>query len=114
MEEWLHHHSNQSNGSKLNFKGTNTQERIAGGKAILSYLNQGPHIVFVSTHDIELTELLKDKAYDLYHFSESIKKEKLVFDHLLKKGKLRTKNAIKILELHGYPREVIEDASRGL
>ena len=36
------------------FKGTNTTERIAAGKAVLSHLNRGPHIVLVSTHDIEL------------------------------------------------------------
>lgn len=37
------------------FKGTNTVERISGGKAILSYLTKDNNFVFVSTHDIELT-----------------------------------------------------------
>jgi hypothetical protein len=90
------------------FKGTNTVERISGGKAILSYLNKGNNIVFVSTHDIELTELLE--SYELYHFSETIEKEELFFDHKLKSGKLKTRNAIKILELYNYPKEIIEEA----
>lgn len=92
------------------FKGTNTLERISGGKAILTYLNKKNHIVLVSTHDIELTELLEVNNYDLYHFNEQIKNEELLFDHKIKKGKLTTKNAIKILELNNYPKEIIDDA----
>jgi len=92
------------------FKGTNTIERISAGKAILSYLNKGKNIVFVSTHDIELTELLKKERFQLYHFSESIENDKLLFDHKLKEGKLQKYNAIKILELYNYPPEIIEDA----
>lgn len=94
------------------FKGTNTVERIAGGKAILSHLNTKNHIVLVSTHDIELTELLTNDNYDLYHFNEQITNNKLLFDHKLKQGKLKTRNALKILELYGYPKDVIEEAKR--
>lgn len=92
------------------FKGTNTVERISGGKAILSYLNKEQHTVFVSTHDIELTELLQKENYELFHFSEQIENNKLFFDHKIKKGKLKTRNAIKILELYKYPSEIIRDA----
>ncbi len=94
------------------FKGTNTIERISGGKAILSFLNKENNFVLVSTHDIELTELLVNNGYELYHFSEKIEKDKLLFDHKLKKGKLKTRNAIKILELYGYPKEIISDARK--
>ena len=92
------------------FKGTNTVERISGGKAILSYLNKGNNIVLVSTHDIELTELLSKENFKSFHFSEQIENNELVFDHKLKEGKLKTRNAIKILELYNYPSEIIEDA----
>ena len=92
------------------FKGTNTVERVSGGKAILSYLNKESHIVLVSTHDIELTELLDKEDYELHHFSENIKNEELIFDHKLKEGKLKTRNAIKILELYKYSTEIITDA----
>ncbi len=94
------------------FKGTNTIERISGGKAILSYLNKENHFVLVSTHDIELTDLLKDNGYDLYHFTEKIENDELIFDHKLKQGKLLTRNAIKILELNNYPQEIILDAKK--
>lgn len=96
------------------FKGTNTAERISGGQGILSYLNKGNNIVFVSTHDIELTELLKKENHELFHFCEDINKTNLVFDHKLKKGKLTTRNAIKIMELYNYPEVIIEQAKQTL
>jgi hypothetical protein len=92
------------------FKGTNTVERISGGKAILSYLNQEKHTVLVSTHDIELTEFLEKDNYELFHFSECIENNELFFDHTLKSGKLTTRNAIKILELYDYPSVIITNA----
>lgn len=93
------------------FKGTNTIERIAAGKAILSYLNQHNNIVLVATHDIELTDMLAEE-YDLYHFSETIQNNQLHFDHLIKTGPLTTRNAIKILELTGYPASIISEANK--
>ena len=94
------------------FKGTNTVERISGGKAILSYLNKPQHFVLVSTHDIELTDMLEKDAFELYHFTEKVEEDVLFFDHKLKKGKLKTRNAIRILELYGYPKEVISEARK--
>ena len=93
------------------FRGTNTLERIAAGKAVLSYLVRSDNnIVFVSTHDIELAELLNDD-YDLYHFTEIIKNGELHFDYKIKEGRLTTSNAIRILELNNYPKEIINDAN---
>lgn len=94
------------------FKGTNTIERIAAGKALLSYLAKSANnIVFVSTHDIELTDLLTNE-YDLYHFSEMIQNEQIHFDYKLKQGNLATKNAIRILEINDYPKDVIDEARK--
>ena len=91
------------------FKGTNTIERVAAGKAVLSYIGRGNNLVFVSTHDIELTELLKD-IYELYHFTENVENDSILFDYKLKRGSLSTRNAIRILELNGYPEEIISEA----
>jgi len=90
-------------------KGTNTIERISAAKAILSYLNRNDNIVIVSTHDIELADMLNDE-YDLYHFTETIENEELHFDHRIKAGPLRTRNAIKLLELSNYPAGIINEA----
>jgi hypothetical protein len=91
------------------FKGTNTVERIAAGKSILSYLDNGKNLVFVSTHDLELADYLSD-TFDLYHFSEVIERDQILFDYKLKQGNLVTTNAIRILELNNYPPEVVADA----
>lgn len=93
------------------FKGTNTIERISAGKAVLDELSKNGNYVFVSTHDIELTDLLKD-AYSLYHFSEVVENGNVGFDYLLKEGKLTKRNAIRILEINDYPTTVIEEAIR--
>lgn len=91
------------------FKGTNTVERIAAAKAILSYLNRNENIVIVSTHDIELADLLQEE-YDLYHFTEIVESSELHFDYKIKHGQLQTRNAIRILELANYPDEIISEA----
>lgn len=91
------------------FKGTNTVERIAAGKSVLTYLNQEDNIVFISTHDLELTEYLTE-GYSLYHFTEIVENEKILFDFKLKAGQLKTTNAIRILELNSYPPDIIEEA----
>ncbi len=92
------------------FKGTNTIERISAGKAVLSSLSEGQNIVLVSTHDIELADLLKNE-YDLYHFSESVDQNTVDFDYRIKDGKLKTRNAIRILEINNYPENIIREAN---
>ena len=91
------------------FKGTNTVERISAGKAVLSFLAKADNIVFVSTHDIELTDLLYDE-YVLYHFSEKVDHKTVDFDYRLKEGKLKNRNAIRILQINDYPDEIIKEA----
>lgn len=93
------------------FKGTNTKERIASAKAILSYLVKSNNQVFVATHDIELTEMLKGE-YDLYHFLETVESNEIVFDYKLKTGVPIKGNAIEILAINGFPDEIITEAMR--
>ena len=93
------------------FKGTNTRERIASATAVLSYLNRNANVVMVSTHDIELANLLKEE-YDLYHFTDTIVNNQLFFDHKIKEGQLTTRNAIRILEISDYPADIIKEANR--
>ncbi len=91
------------------FKGTNTIERISAGKAVLSSLSKNNNIVFVSTHDIELADMLSDE-YELHHFSEIVDSRNVDFDYTLKAGKLKNRNAIRILQINDYPASVIEEA----
>ena len=92
------------------FKGTNTPERIAASKAVLSFLAKNSNIVFASTHDIELADMLSEE-YELYYFCELIQENKLHFDYLLKQGKLKHRNAIKLLKISGYPETVVNEAN---
>jgi DNA mismatch repair ATPase MutS len=48
----------------------------------------------------------------LYHFSEVIESNNLLFDHTLKEGKLTKRNAIQLLELYKYPSEIIAAARK--
>jgi DNA mismatch repair ATPase MutS len=91
------------------YKGTNTLERIAAGKAVLSALAANGNLVFASTHDLELVDLLAGECR-MYHFCEQIDQNELSFDYLLKTGKLNHRNAIRLLELQGYPPEVVAEA----
>ncbi|WP_031426479.1 MutS-related protein [Flavimarina sp. Hel_I_48] len=91
-------------------KGTNTMERVSAGASIISFLNKEQHFVMVATHDMKLTQLLNPRDFELYHFTESIEDSELSFDHKLKNGPLKTRNAIKILEINGYPNEIIKQA----
>lgn len=93
------------------FKGTNTAERIAIAKAVLSALVRQNNTVFVSTHDMELASLLGEE-YDLYHFCESVEHNTLFFDYRLKPGPVTERNAIRIIEMCGYPQEVVREAYR--
>jgi hypothetical protein len=91
------------------FKGTNTIERVAAAKSVLTYLTDNKNFVFVSTHDLELAELL-DNEYAVYSFEESVSDTRLIFDYKMKTGVLKNKNGIAILETIGYPESVVEDA----
>ena len=93
------------------FKGTNTIERISTAKAILEYINKHHHMILVSTHDIELTKLL-NSGFDLYYFQESVSDNQLVFDYKIQKGTLQKSNAIRLLEITGYPKTITDEARK--
>jgi DNA mismatch repair ATPase MutS len=92
------------------FRGTNPLERISSSAEILNYINKGKAICIVATHDRELSDMLKEN-YDFYHFSEEVdNKNGLKFDYKLKKGISKTRNAIRLLEYVGYPKEIIDNS----
>lgn len=90
------------------FKGTNTFDRIAISKSVLSFL-ASQNTVFVSTHDVELAGLL-DHLFDLYYFHENIIDDQMTFDFKLNKGIPLKSNAIKLLELNNYPASILHEA----
>ena len=91
------------------FRGTNTPERVAAGKAVLESL--GTHAqVLVTTHDVELQHLL-GPSFLTFHFVEDPELPE-VFDYRLQPGISTTKNAIKLLEKVGFPPAIVREARR--
>lgn len=91
-------------------RGTNTVERIAASSVILERLAGMNTICFAATHDIELTRLL-DSVYVNYHFEEEVVEDDVLFNYRLKTGPATTRNAIKLLRVIGYGRDITEGAS---
>ena len=50
------------------------------------------------------------EEYDLYHFAEQVNDKTVDFDYILKQGRLLKRNAIRILEINGYPESIIKEA----
>lgn len=92
------------------FRGTNTIERLSVSTSVLEYLNKN-NLVFVTTHDIELQEMLNHK-FEMMHFSETVENNNFFFDYKLHNGPTSSGNAIKLLEIKGYPKSIIEKSNR--
>ncbi|MCF0229116.1 MAG: hypothetical protein HUJ76_05415 [Parasporobacterium sp.] len=92
-------------------RGTNTKERIAASVQILRKLSEINVLCFAATHDIELTELLKD-VMDNYHFEETVSGSDVMFDYKLKKGPAETRNAIKLMRAYGFDRDITDGAEK--
>lgn len=90
-------------------RGTNTIERIAASSEVMKYLSGKNCICITATHDIELVTILEG-LYDNYHFQESFKDNNIIFDYRLYPGKSNTRNAIKLLEIMGYPESTVKAA----
>lgn len=88
------------------FRGTNTIERIAASATVLRAL-ASTNTVFVTTHDVELQGLLAN--YRMCHFRETPDLDQ-IFDYQLREGPSDARNAIKLLGLLGYPRELVDQA----
>jgi len=98
-------------------RGTNTVERIAASVEIMRYLSGLNLLCFTATHDIELTRLLRE-GYDNYHFSEEFGEGEegmqggIHFTYLLQNGEATSRNAIRLLDLMGFEKEITERAER--
>jgi len=92
-------------------KGTNTQERLSASSAILSYLAGTEHFVLIATHDMELVQDMQEK-YEQYYFESQITEDDIRFDYCIRKGIGGKSNAIALLELLDFPKEIIDVAKR--
>jgi len=92
-------------------RGTNTIERIAASSQLLLHLSKKNCLCIAATHDIELTFIL-DTSYRNIHFQESITDDGIFFDYRPYEGRATSRNAIKLLRLMGYSKEIVEEAEK--
>ncbi|MDE6132285.1 MAG: hypothetical protein K2G04_02750 [Oscillospiraceae bacterium] len=88
-------------------KGTNTAERIAASVSVLTVLAATGSLCAAATHDIELTDIMEDK-YRNVHFTERIEDNNVLFDYKVREGAARTRNAIMLMKINGFPDEIID------
>ncbi len=91
-------------------KGTNTVERIAASASVVRWLSDYPSLSMIATHDIELTEILNNRCANI-HFSEQVDADDgISFDYRVKNGPAKTRNAIALLSVLGYPSSIVNQA----
>lgn len=90
-------------------RGTNTIERIAASSHILKYISKSNAICFAATHDIELTQMLENH-YSNYHFTENVRDNDVQFSYELLNGRATSRNAIKLLNIIGFEKNIVSDA----
>ncbi|NLE50972.1 MAG: hypothetical protein GX613_06145 [Chloroflexi bacterium] len=86
------------------FQGTNNRERLIGSEGYLRALAGGRGAGVISTHDLELVTLAEElPQLKNYHFEETIRDGRMVFDYTLRAGPSPTTNALTIMRLEGLP-----------
>ncbi len=91
-------------------QGTNTAERQIASRRVLHHLTTTNAIGAVSSHDLTLIEgsELDDNAVAV-HFSETFSEDgdrpKMTFDYHLRPGLATTSNALKLMQMLGFPEE---------
>lgn len=85
------------------FKGTNSDDRHQGAKALIAQLQQDGAYGLISTHDLELGELERTSNGQIrnYHFREYYEGQAIRFDYALRPGVSTTRNALYLIRLVG-------------
>ncbi len=91
-------------------RGTNSQDRIAAGLAVLGHLIRSQNFFLVATHEHQFTALADGAAASNHHFREDLTESGPVFDYRLRSGPARDRNALRILEREGYPPSILARA----
>ena len=83
-------------------KGTNSEDRHNGSKALLDQLNTSHATGLVSTHDLALSRLASQNENIInYSFNSKIIQDQIIFDYLLTPGPCKSFNASKLMENMG-------------
>lgn len=84
------------------FRGTNSEDRLCGAKAVLEKLCSYGVSGMITTHDLELCKLETQYAnIRNYNFRETYKGHQIIFDYKIRSGKSQTTNGKFLMELLG-------------
>jgi DNA mismatch repair ATPase MutS len=95
------------------FRGTNSRERLAASREIARHLAASGGLFLIATHDQELARLaVEDGVSGLFavHFRDTIVDGRMVFPYTVEPGIASSTNAIRMLEIAGYPPELVRRA----
>jgi energy-coupling factor transporter ATP-binding protein EcfA2 len=83
--------------------GTNTRERLIGARAILMELLARGAMGAVSTHDLGLGDLEKERPDHVrnIHFEEQVEGDVMSFDYRLRQGVVQSSNALRLMKIVG-------------
>ena len=84
-------------------KGTNSNDRHEGAQALIHQLVNLKTTGFISTHDLELTNLESSMNGNLknYSFTSEFEAGKLSFDYKIKNGPCQSFNAVQLMKSIG-------------
>ncbi|MDJ1483376.1 DNA mismatch repair protein MutS [Cytophagaceae bacterium YF14B1] len=84
-------------------KGTNSQDRHEGAKALIRQLHRYNASGLISTHDLTLSEMVDElpASVENYSFNSEIINDQLYFDYKLQTGVCRSFNASKLMQQIG-------------
>lgn len=89
------------------FRGTNNRERLIGSQSVIKYLLTTPAIGYITTHDLELTQIAEGRSQvHNYHFRDEARDNQMHFSYSLHDGPSPTTNALKIMKQAGLPIEI--------
>lgn len=97
------------------FRGTNSTERLASSREIARFLATTGGLFLLATHELELTRLVFHESVEgvvALHFRDEIRDGRMVFPYRVTSGVGTSHNALRLLELSGYPPEIVEPARR--
>ena len=85
------------------YKGTNSKDRIYAARETIKNLAKPYTATILTTHDMELCDLEQEPGMDVenYYFMEHYKKEQILFDYKIRKGRCTTANARHLLRMAG-------------
>ncbi len=91
--------------------GTNSIEREGASVAILRYLSQRHALTIAATHDVSIARRVEE-LYTPFCFTDHADAGGLRFDYRMRPGIVRSRNAIRLLALIGYPQDLVNEALR--